>query len=72
MAIQKLSEFIEHLNYNLQQYGDGEVYMIDDDGNHVNVDIEHNYTYDYKWDEEKKDLVETNVKHFYEILTFFC
>lgn len=67
MATQKLSEFIEYLNYNLQKYGDGEVYMIDDDGIHIDISVKHDYTYDYKWDEEKKDLIQTNVKHFYEI-----
>ena len=52
----KLSEFIAQLQKNLEQYGDGEVYMLDDCGFHSMFPKAYpKPEYETVWDEELQD-----------------
>ena len=53
----KLSEYIKELEKNLKEYGDGEVYMLDEYGFHCLIPVIYpRVKYDNVWDDKEQDL----------------
>lgn len=66
----KLSEYIEHLQRQLEKYGDGEVYALDEFGDYKTPpsckcewDEEYFYDYDKKKDTVNERVVKKNIHY---------